>query len=140
MHAFSATIEDGPVSVTRDPNEWAEFSCTVACSHRINWFVEGYHGDITGACTSTRNGMMVCTEVVRACSSTTSTQGYTERLRLLAKPELASSSVAVQCAAISRSTSVSLNDCPPFLSYSRYALLTGKHATDVIVILPSYMS
>lgn len=123
---FSATIMEGPVSVTRDPEEWAEFTCTVACSHSIDWYVEGYLGDISSTCSDTLNGMMACTEVVRGCPSPSSTQGYTERLRLLAKSELAASSVAVQCAALSRSATISNDDCPPFLAYSRYALLTGE--------------
>ncbi len=116
---------EGPVSLTRDSEEWAEFSCTVACSHSIDWYVEGHPGDITDTCTTVLNGMMVCKEVVRSCSSVTSTGGYTERLRLQAKPELASSNVAVQCAAVSRSLPTS-NNCPPFLVYSRYALLSGR--------------
>ena len=110
--------------MTTDVNEWAEFRCTVACSHSIDWYVEGYSGDISATCSSTLDGMMVCKEVTRDCSSTSATTGYTETLRVLAKPELASSSIAVQCAAISQS-GPTINNCPPFLSYSRYALLNG---------------
>ena len=121
----TATISEGPTSLSRNPEDWAEFTCSVACSHSIDWYVEGFPGDITDTCSTTLNGMMVCKEVVQSCSSTTSTETYTERLRLLAEPELASTSVAVQCAALSRSTPAP-NNCPPFLVYSRYALLTGE--------------
>lgn len=129
---FAATILDGPVSVSSDPGEWAVFSCTVACGYTIDWYVEGYLGDITDTCSTTLNGMMACTEVVHACSFPTSTEGYTERLRLLAKSQLASSNVAVQCAALSQSTSISSSGCPPFLAYSRYALLTGERAEGTL--------
>lgn len=115
----------GPVDASRVPGEWAEFTCTVACSHSIDWYVEGYLGDITDTCSDTNNGMMVCKLVTQACSSPTSTFGYIETLRVLAKPELASSSIAVQCAAVSHSAP-SRDNCPPFLAYSRYALLEGK--------------
>lgn len=116
------------MSRTTDAGEWAEFRCSVACSHSIDWYVEGYSGDISDTCSTTRDGMMVCKEVTQACSSISSTAGYTEILRVLAKPELASSSIAIQCAAISLSAPA-VNSCPPFLSYSRYALLTGKLET-----------
>jgi len=97
----------------------------VACTHTIDWYVEGYTGDITTTCSNVLDGMMVCRIASRNCSSTSSTTGYMETLRVLAKSELAGSSVAVQCAAVSRSGFVE-GDCPPFLTYSRYALLTGK--------------
>lgn len=120
------TIVDGPVSVTRNPEEWAEFTCTVACTHSIDWYVEGYIGDISETCSATLNGMMACTEVVRECSSISSTEGFTKRLRLLAKSELASTSVAVQCSAIVSQTDSTATCPPPSLSYSRYALLIGE--------------
>ncbi len=116
---------ESPVDTSRGPGEWAEFTCSVACSHSIDWYVEGYLGDITDVCSATNNGMMVCKVVTQSCSSTTSTFGYIETLRVLAKPELASSNIAVQCAAVSRSAPTS-NNCPPFLAYSRYALLSGE--------------
>lgn len=113
--------------MSRAPGEWAEFTCSVACSHSIDWYVEGYSGDITNACSAIVDGMMVCRETTQSCSSTSSTNGgYTEILRVLAKPELASTSIAVQCAAISLNPLLSNNACPPNLAYSRYALLTGK--------------
>ena len=123
--SYTATVLHNPVDTSREPGEWAEFTCSVACSHSIDWYVEGYSGDITSTCSAQSNGMMVCRVVTQSCSSTTSTFGYTETLRVLAKPELASSNIAVQCAAVSRS-SLSSNNCPPFLAYSRYALLSGK--------------
>ena len=124
----------GPVDTSTGPGEWAEFICSVACSHSIDWYVEGYLGDITDTCSATNNGMMVCKVVTRSCSSPTSTFGYTETLRVLAKPELASSGIAVQCAAVSRSAP-SRDNCPPFLAYSRYALLNGEIFT---AMFPSY--
>lgn len=121
----AGTILRGPRSTSSDAGEWTEFTCSVACTHSIDWYVESYRGDITTTCSAIANDMMVCKEVTQDCSSSTSTTGYTETLRLLAKPELASSGITVQCAAISLSAPTSTN-CPPFLSYSRYALLTGK--------------
>lgn len=135
---FAGTVVQGPVSLSRDPGDWAEFSCTVACSHTMDWYVEGYSGDITDTCSMTLDGMMVCKEVTQACTSTSSPTGYTETLRVLAKPELASTNIAVQCAAVSLSPPTP-NNCPPFLAYSRYALLSGKTSvmpvpTNVIIL------
>ena len=87
--------------------------------------MEGFIGDITSICTDRQDGMVACKEILQSCSSATSTQVHTERLRVLARQELASSNLAVQCAAVSRSTIIT-NSCPPFLLYSRFALLTSE--------------
>ena len=101
----------------------------MACSHSIDWYVEGHSGDVTETCTQEilegNTDSIVCKEVTQPCSSKTSTSGYVEKLRLLATPEMAATSVAVQCAAVSRSLPTG-QECNPFLSYSRYALLTGE--------------
>ena len=116
----------GPHVRSKSPGEWAEFECKVACSHSIDWYVEGYNGYITESCSSTRNGLRACRQVTQPCSSTTSTADYVETLRVLAESELASSSIAVQCAAVSLSLPIG-KQCTPFLSYSRYSLLAGRH-------------
>lgn len=120
----ATVLQQGPVDVTSDPGQWVQFTCSVACSHSIDWYVESYVQDITTSCSDTADGMMVCKEVTQPCTSSTSTGYHTERLRVLAKPEIAGTNLTVQCAAISRSAPTA-SDCPPFLSYSRYALLSG---------------
>ena len=125
--SYAAVIRQGPTSLTRDPEEFAYFTCTVECSHSIDWYVEGFIGDITSICADGQDGMVACKEVLQSCSSATSTQLYTERLRILARQDLASSNLAVQCAAVSRSTII-VNSCPPFLLYSRFALLTSEYS------------
>ena len=121
---------DSPGIQSKHPGEWAEFTCSVSCSHSIDWYVEGYSGDITNTCSTELDGITVCKEVTQSCSSNSATSGYKETLRVLATPKMASSSVAVQCAAISKDLSVLLGPkCNPFLSYSRYALLTGKDSS-----------
>ena len=134
LFLFSALVLQNPADTSQEPGEWAEFTCSVACSHSINWFVEGYVGDITTACSAVGTSMMVCKTVTQQCSSPTSTFGYSETLRVLAKPELASTNIAVQCAAVSRSAP-NTNNCPPFLAYSRYALLSGKFCNQILFSL-----
>ena len=50
---------------------------------------------------------------------------YSETLRVLGKIEHAGSKIAVQCSAVSRSIT-NRNSCEPFVTYSRFALLSGK--------------
>lgn len=125
----AAPVVKSPGIQSKDPGEWAEFTCSVDCSHSIDWYVEGHSGDVTVTCTPDilegKSEATMCKEVTRPCSSKTSTSGYVEKLRVLATEEMADSSVAVQCAAVSRSLPIG-PQCKPFLAYSRYALLTGK--------------
>ncbi len=124
---FSASVvTQGPVNLTRRPMEWAEFTCSVSCSHSIDWYLEGYQGDITEICSEANDEMTMtaCKQVNQTCSSITSTEDYTETLHVSASQEFAGSSIAVQCAAISHT--LSPDNCPPFLVYSRFALLSGK--------------
>jgi len=101
-------------------DEWAEFSCQVACTHTIDWYVEDYSGDITYSCMA-MDGMRVCREVVRNCSSG---RGFVERLRVLPDHSHAASSLTIQCAA----TAINFQpgNCPPNVVFSRFALLNGK--------------
>ena len=125
--AAANVIIDGPRSSSTGVGEWAEFNCTVACTHTVDWYAEGYDGDITESCTGMVGGMMICREIVQTCTAPTST-GLTETLRILASEMHAGTSIAVQCAAFARNFVIS--NCPPNLSYSRYALLTSKCGRD----------
>lgn len=126
MYCISvAVVIDGPVGLNRQPGQWAEFNCTVACTHSIDWYMEGHLGDVTETCTmSLQSGLMVCKEVVQECPEPISNTGYTERLRVKVSEQLAGSRIAVQCAGVA--LSFSTNNCPPALSYSRFALLRGN--------------
>lgn len=115
-----AVVLQGPVSISREVGEWAEFNCTVACSHSIIWYREGYSDEITENCTPALD-LRMCKEVVEQCSPYGN--GYMERLRIMVGEELAGSSLAVQCAGLARSFSSS--ECPPSLAYSFFSFLTG---------------
>ena len=121
---FTAVILDGPSNLTVRTGEWGNFSCTVACSHAIDWFVEGYAHDIEDLCTETRDGMMVCRERVTDIQNCNLETGYTEMLYILASEAVQMQRIAVQCGATYRYLPTS-NDCPPYLAYSRYAFLDG---------------
>ena len=96
----------------------------MACTHDIDWFVEGYQTDITEMCSDTRNNMMVCTQTTQECTQS-STTGFSKQLSLLAKDEISGSKIAVQCVAVSR-TYTPGETCIPFIEYSRFAFLNGK--------------
>lgn len=106
------------------PGEWGNFSCSVACTHAIDWYVEGYAHDITALCTETRDGMMVCRQRITDLQNCDSRGRYTEMLYIMAGEAVQSQRIAVQCGATSRSLPTA-DDCPPYLAYSRYAFLNG---------------
>ena len=124
----------GPTSTSQAVGKWAEFNCTVACTHSINWYIEGYSGEIANSCNTMQGGMKVCTEVVHQCQDETSTTGYTENLRVMVSEELAGSRIAVQCAGLALSFSTS--SCTPIISYSIMAFLTSNktECIDVLII------
>ena len=71
---------------------------------------------------------MVCKQLPTRDCTTGGASNYTETLRVLAKAEHAGSKIAVQCSAVSRSGIFgNRNSCDPFVTYSRFALLSGKY-------------
>ena len=99
--ALEAMIMKGPMSVTREVGQWAEFNCTMVCTHSINWYMEGYHGDVSETCTAMfqEENVKVCKEMVQPCQDLTGTHGYTGTLRVLVTEEMADSSIGpvLQC-------------------------------------------
>ena len=123
-YLYTETIARGPVNIAADIGVWANFTCSVSCDYLITWYVEGYPSDISTTCSNTLNGMMVCKETTHRCA-TGGARNYSETLRVLAKEEHEGSKIAVQCSAVARSLT-SRNSCEPFVTYSRFALLSGK--------------
>lgn len=69
--------------------------------------------------------MMVCRQRVTDVQNCNPNDGYTEMLYIMAGEAIQSQRIALQCGATARSLSLSSNDCPPYLAYSRYAFLNG---------------
>lgn len=125
---FNVSVEaivEGPSNIAADMGLWANFTCSVSCDHFINWFVEGYPSDISTTCSDTHNSLMVCKQTRNVCTPG-GASNYSETLRVLAKAEHAGSKIAVQCAAVSRGIILNRTSCNPFITYSRFALLSGK--------------
>ena len=122
---IAAVIIKGPTSVTRELGLWAEFNCTMACTHSIDWYMEGYRGDVSEICTTMfeKENVNVCKESVQPCQDLTGIHGYTGTLRVLVTEEMAGSSIAVQCGGVAMIFSG--EECPPSSVYSFIGYLTG---------------
>lgn len=116
---------DGPSNLTVQPGQWGNFTCRVACTHTVNWYVEGYNrGDIMTTCSETLSGQTICMETTRNCPTETSTTGFVSTLRVLATEEFAGMDIAVQCSAVG--TRIFTDPCdPPYLTFSRFSSLRG---------------
>ena len=120
-------IIDGPSNLTVQPGEWGNFTCSVACTHFVDWYVEGFEtGEISRTCSETLSDQTACMETVQPCASQTSTAEFVSRLRVLATNEFAGMNIAVQCSAIAHTFPSPSDPCPPpYLSFSRFSSLRG---------------
>ena len=118
------------MSVTGELGQWAEFNCTMACTHSICWYMEGYHGEVSETCTAMfqEENVKVCKELVQPCQDLTSSHGYTGTLRVLVTEEMASSSIAVQCGGVA--SIFSEEECPPIIVFSSVSYLNGTSLID----------
>ena len=113
------------MSVTGELGQWAEFNCTMACTHSICWYMEGHGGEISETCTTMfqEDNVNVCKESVRPCQDHTSSHGFTGTLRVLVTEKMAGSYIAVQCGGVA--LIFSEEDCPPIIVFSSVSYLNG---------------
>ena len=128
--ALVGVIKKGPMSVTRELGQWAEFNCTMACTHTIDWYMEGYRGDVSETCTALfqEENVKVCKESEQPCQDVTGSHGYTGTLRVLVTEEMAGSSIAVQCGGVA--LRFSEEECPPMSVFSLVSYLKGTSSID----------
>ena len=112
----AATVIDSPSNLTKMPGQYANFTCTVPCTHRIDWFVEGHPYSLRGMV----DDFEYQKRVISQCTAPDGSGEYAESLDILTTLEL--DQTALQCAAQAIST---VGDCSQQLSYSRFAVLTG---------------